>query len=304
MVTSVALIGRIYFTGAPALAVARQCLAWSRRFVASRTIDGRGLAEYDQIQRVVATTLAEVFAMDSVVRWTLLGSGLADRWFERFVTKNICARTAWAIVDRTVSLFGGLGFETSRSKLRRGADPLPLERLFRDARGFRIAGNVDVQLDNQGARLLLARYYAEPDGVGELASDIGLNTARDADLSPANRAHLAAVAQQLHDFARTCRELTGRYPDPALLFAREQTLVLLARIASELFTMSVVLGRTSHLAAAGAGDSQDLADVYCTAAADRLADFWRRLVVADEPDYAKISRSWLTESTLDFLLAH
>ena len=118
---------------------------------------------------------------------------------------------------------------------------------------------------------------------------------RGADLSPANREHLDRVADDVRRLARTCREMARL--DPDVLAAREHALALVGRIAAELFTTCAVLARTSRLAGGDAGPSQELADVHAVAARYRLADLWRRLEAADEPDYAKISRHWLTDPT-------
>jgi alkylation response protein AidB-like acyl-CoA dehydrogenase len=303
LITAAGLLGRLYIAAAPALGIARCCLGWQRDFVTRRAIDGRGLGEYDRIQRGVARTAADFYAMDSFIRWCLLDCGLAERWFERLAAKNIVTMTAWRVVDRTMSLLAGEGFETARSKRRRNVPAIPLERAFRDARGFRIAGNVDFQLDYQLARLLLARYYDGAAGRAGVAGDPETADARDADLSPANLAHLQEAAEQTRQVARTCLELTSQYSDPAALFADEQTLVLLGRIVSELLTMSAALARASRPAPHGAPDTQLLADVYCTEARHRLADHWRRFTPTAEPDYAKISRAWLADAELDLLAA-
>lgn len=305
LISSVGLVGRLYIASAPAMAIARLCLKWSREFVARRSIDGCRLGEYDQIQRIIATTLAEVYAMESVVQWCLVDCGLTDRWYERIIAKNITTITSWRIVDRTMSLLAGEGFETASSKRRRGADPLPLERLFRDARGLRIAGNVDFQLDNQAARLLLGRHYGTPDTFTAVdADDLDPDLAQDANLAAANRDHLTTAATQIRSFTRMCIDITRHHAKPAELFAKEQALVLLNRIASELFTMCAVLAKTSQLTSGDADYSQNLADVYCTAARHRLADHWRRLAVETEPDYAKISRDWLAGTKMNRLITH
>jgi alkylation response protein AidB-like acyl-CoA dehydrogenase len=308
-VGSVALLSALFFNAAPALAIARQCLEWSHSFVARRSVNGRPLGDYDQVQRILATTAAEVFAMDTVVRWCLLDAGLEDRWFERAAAKNLVTVTAWRIVDRTVSLLGGEGFETAHSKERRGAVALPVERLFRDARGLRISGNVDFLLDVQAARLLLTGRYAAAaaaaagaapgvttgGGAGTASAASGASGAAsgvaatdpEADLIPANQAHLAAARQGLRRFDRVSARLVARHQDPEELFARQETLRLLGRIAAELFSVAAVLARA---ATEGGDQQQELADVHCTAARHRLAGLWRRLGAPDEPDYAKISR--------------
>ncbi|GHD45647.1 acyl-CoA dehydrogenase family protein [Streptomyces galbus] len=297
----VALLGRIHFTGAPAMAVARNCLAWSRDFIARRTIDGRPLGAYDEIQRTATATLGQVYAMESAVRWSLLADGLADRWFERFATKNLLVRGAWRIVDRTVSLHGGEGFETAASKRRRGAVPVPLERAFRDARGLRIAGNVDFQLDNQLGRMLLAHFRAaaRPDALPR--ADI-----RATALAPANQEHLRALAELVRLLHELVAGLLRRHPDPDRMYAEERTVVLLGRIAAELFNAVAVLARAGAADPAEAPDpweEQELADLYLVEARHRLAGFLARLREESGPDHAKISRRWLAGSH-DRLVRH
>jgi alkylation response protein AidB-like acyl-CoA dehydrogenase len=294
LIGSVALVGALYFTAAPASAVARQCARWSREFVARRSIDGRGLGEYDQIQRIVATTLSEVYAIDSVIRWCLLGAGLTDYPFERLMAKNICTTTAWRIADRTLSLLGGEGLETEHSKRRRGAEPLPMERFFRDARGLRVAGNIDFRLDFLAGRQLLARTF-------QVAAGHGTDATADADLSAANRAHLRSLDGELGRFAKTCQRLAAR-PEPAAARPDEHAVTLVGRLAAELFTMCAVLSRTHQLATSDDGAGQELADGYCVDAWHRLADLWRRLDAGAGPDYAEISRRWLTDARPDHLI--
>src|SRR5690606_16706160 len=155
------ILGRMYLIAAPSLAIGRLCLHWSRDFVNRRYVDGRNLGGYDEIQRMVAASLAEVFAMEAVTAWSLLGEG-APRLnvkFEQNAAKNIASVTCWRVAERTMSLLAGEGFETAASKARRGAAPLPLERFYRDARNLRISGAVDFQMDNWTARLFIFSYY-------------------------------------------------------------------------------------------------------------------------------------------------
>lgn len=306
LVGLVALLGRIHFTGAPAMAVARNCLAWSREFIARRTIDGRPLGEYDEIQRTVTAGLADVYAMESVARWSLLASGLGDRWFERFLTKNLLVRAAWRTVDRTVSLYGGEGFETVASKNRRAAPPVPLERAFRDARGLRIAGNVDFQLDNQLGRMLLARFY---DTAGADARTSAPATAEEIDvgaLSPAHQDHVREMARLVADVRRLAGDLVRRHPDPERLYAEERTVVLLGRVMGELLGAIAVLARAAREGPSAHPESwqhDELADVYAVEARHRLAGLLARLRSESGPDHAKISRRWLAGAH-DRLLRH
>lgn len=301
---AVGRFGRTLATVAPALGIGRLCLAWSRSFAARRRVDGRDLGEYDEIRRQVATSVAEVFALEAVAHWCLLSAGAQA---ELTALKNIATVTCWRLVDRTMSLLGAEGFETARSKAARGVPPLPVERFFRDVRGLRVAGGVDFQVDNWAAQARLAACYglAPPDDAAPAPTDdtrFEPNTpaprASGPDalrLSARNRRHLRFVEAQVGDFGDACRQLVERYG--STLFGREGTLITLNRISSELLTMALVLAYAAH------NDWQDTADVYCTTARHRLAGLWHRLADDPSPAYYGVSERWLRTDLLDDLLA-
>jgi alkylation response protein AidB-like acyl-CoA dehydrogenase len=266
----VSSLARMYVIVAASLAVARRCVQWSAEFIARRSVDGQPLAGYEEIRRLVADNAAEVFAMESVAHASLIGldhRNLATRWFEQVAAKNLASRGCGRVVDRTMSLMSAEGYETAASKARRGAPPVPLERALRDARAFRIAGGVDFLVD----------YYAVRDGL--LALDdppptaIASDPIADPRLSRRNAAHLAQAAAEVERLGLHCRELRRRH-DLGELHRRQRTLILIGRIAHELFAISAALARAAAL---GDGASQALADVYGTRAHHRIAAWWLEL---------------------------
>lgn len=302
----IAALGKLYVISGAALAAGRLCLEWSKEFVNRRLVDGQPLGEHEEIQRRLAVSLADVFAMESVVQWCMLGddaANLRNRHLERVAAKNIHSVTAWRLVDRTISLLAAEGLETAGSKIRRGAGPWPLERFFRDIRGLRVAGAVDFHLDQRTAESFLSEFYyrspADPSDFDHVARD--LRQLPDVTLSERNRGHLRCVVEKAHAFAVACRALVRRYPAPQELFAREGTLIKLNRVAAELFTMCVVLARASTLQAKGHAEAQVLADVYCTTARERLVGLEHGLAADDEPDYAELSSAWLHGDELSFM---
>jgi alkylation response protein AidB-like acyl-CoA dehydrogenase len=303
-VTKMLAAGRLHLIAAPSLALSRRCLAWSRDFLARRKINGRPLGEYDAIQRLMTASLADVFAIETVAQWCLL----ADRqerpvnpMFEQMSAKNISSVAAWRVVDRTMSLFAGEGFETAASKSERQAAALPLERAFRDARNFRISGGVDFQIDNWTAQYsILSYYYPEPVPLED--DSVGLPGPDETGLTARNHGHLRAVAAEVHRFREECLRLSQAYPDPLELRQRENILIGLSEIGNELLTMSLVLARASHLSKQGHPEPQALADAYCFAARQRVGSGWRKLAEGDEPDFAGCTAWWLDGSQFDFLL--
>jgi hypothetical protein len=278
---------RMYIVSAPALAIAKLCAHWSREFVNRRAIDGLPLGSYDAIQRIVAATLADVFAIESIVEWCLLGESREppdDFRLEQSAAKNITSVTCWRVVDRTVSLLAAEGLETARSKAARGAQPLPVERALRDARALRIAGGVDFLLDKFFGETVVLSRVREATGLG--ATDRVASA--PAALSPRNREHLRFVEAEIAAFPAACRRLVDR---------GDRTPMLVNRVANELLTMSVTLAR----AAEGRPEVQGLADVYCAAARHRLADWWRQASDHDEPDYGTLAADWLAGGRAEIL---
>nr|AKA59477.1 acyl-CoA dehydrogenase [uncultured bacterium AZ_40] len=299
--TRMVVRGRMYLVVAPSLAFARLAVHCARDFARRRSIDGRPLAGYDEVQRQVAESLADTFAIAALAEWCLLAerSRPANPLYEQLAAKNIASVACGRVVDRTMSLFGAEGLETAASKARRGAVPLPVERVYRDARVMRINGGVDFQLDNWAGQYLLASHYSPPDGAA--AAPVDLASLPGVRLSARNLAHADRVVTDAARLAQTCRDLVRRYPDSAALFERERVVILLSLVLNELLAMALVLARAASLDAAAG-----LADVYCTAAADRLDDWWRRLAAADETsgaDHAAVTDHWLHGDALEFLTA-
>lgn len=286
---------RLYTTTAPASAVAKRCLEWSREFVSRRSVDGRNLGSYDEIQRMIATSVGETFAIDSVLDWCLLDEQSVDRQPDRMAAKNICTVTGWRIVNRTMSLLGAEGFETARSKARRGIPPHPVERAFRDLRGMLTAGGVEFFVYYRAARFgILPSYYPRPVNADEIEGPPpDLTGLTNATLLPRNRDHLLFVAIAARAYARTCLRLSREHPDPADLYTRQHLLILLGQLADELFTMSVVLARAARMTEQGIAAAQTIADTYCTAARRRIDGWWRELDEEPSPDFADLSCGWL-----------
>ncbi|GHE44545.1 acyl-CoA dehydrogenase family protein [Streptomyces capitiformicae] len=281
------LTARMLIQAAPALAIARNCLRWSREFTARRRVDGIGLGEYDLIQRTLAANAAEVRAMDAVVRWSLGAPAPGDRWFERMFARNFCTEAAARVVDRTVSLLGGEGVETDRSKRRRGAPSVPLERAFRDIRMLRTAGGVDDLADAQAAQALLA-HVADTAPAGLAADAFADTLPATENLSPRNARHLRDLYEDLARFPAACRDVGARTAGERERRAQQYPLLLLGRIAREL------LGTAAVLATAEQDGHQRLTDVHCTAARFRLRDLWAQLDAPDHPDHAGIARAVLS----------
>ncbi|MBC3842409.1 acyl-CoA/acyl-ACP dehydrogenase [Streptacidiphilus sp. 4-A2] len=304
-----AVLGRMLIIASPSLAIAKLCLTWSREFVNRRTMDGRPLGDYEEIQRLVAQTAADVFAIESVVQWGMLSGDLAELTPELTAAKNLTSMTCWQVIDRTISLMGGEGIETARSKALRGSTPLPVERFARDARGLRVAGGVDFLLDYWTALAAL-------DGLAGLDGPAGLDGGEsgqgreqpelrqpptDRFLSPRCQKHLARVQSEATALAAHCRGLLDQHGLEELT-EREHQVMLVGQVASTLLGMALTLARAAHLAEQGNSAALELADISCTEAGHQLSGLWARLAEEPAADYPAISERVLHTDQLDFLL--
>jgi hypothetical protein len=229
--------------------------------------------------------------------------------FEQVAAKNITSTLCWRVVERTMSLLAAEGYETAASKAARGADPIPLERAYRDARGLRISGGVDFQLDNWAGRLLV---FPPHDGSAEAPAEREPELPEAAGLCPRNREHLMEAGRQARGFALDCAELTRRHPDRAALHEREGLMITASRIVNELLTVTLVLARAARRADRRDGNPADAgrpnrqaADLHCTRALHRVAELRRSWIDPDgpaaaaEPLCAELSAAWLESAAPD-----
>ena len=138
---------------------AKQCLSIARRWGASRVQWGVpvGLHEdgREKIGYIAATTLAMEAMTWLTSQWA--DQGDMDIRIEAAMAKLFTTEELWKIVDMTMQLRGGRGYEKGRSLKARGEDPYPVERVMRDCRINRILeGTTEIM------KLFLAREAMEP----------------------------------------------------------------------------------------------------------------------------------------------
>ena len=319
---------------ASATAAAKVCLDIARRFSQERVQWGQPVGKHDAVAQMLGWMAAVTYAMEAVSELAGLMADQArfDIRLEAAMAKMWNTERGWEMVDKTMQIRGGRGYEPAASQGLRGEKGEPVERLMRD---FRI--NLIFEGSSEIMRLFIAREAVDThlkvagalvDPKAPIGAKIPalLRTALYyAAWYPAKwigwgwwprYSGLGHLAKHLRYVNRTSRRLARALFHAIVRFGpklekRQAVLARLVEIGAELFAMSAACARAQALHTSkkpeerAQGESATyLADVFCQIARRRIAERFDRLFDNDDVAVYQAAQrvmanelTWLEEGT-------
>ncbi|MCP4641776.1 MAG: DNA polymerase II [bacterium] len=307
--------GRLTIPGTSAGA-GKACMHFAGDWIHKREQWGAPIGKHQAIGVKLASMAADTFAMDSInmVACRFVDQGQADIRLEAAMAKLFCTVTAWRVADDFLQIRGGRGYETARSLRDRGEDPIPAERLLRDARISRIIEGTDEimrlfiareAMDTHVRRVMpimmgkgskgkliwdAFKFYASWYPKTWLPSLGGLDSRY---LSSPNRRHLEYIPKASKRLARTMFHTMAKF-GPKL--EREQLILQrFVDIGTDLFAMACVLARAEHLLAENPQNAalQDMANLFCREARLRITENMRDVRRGRGRLFNKVSKAFM-----------
>jgi hypothetical protein len=140
--------------------LSKRCLTIARKWACERVQWGAPIGKHAAIAQKLARIAAENFAMESMVLYAASivdHDKTADVRLEAALCKLWATERTWEIVNDTMQIRGGRGYETAESLAARGEEPVPVERFMRDCRI-----NMIFEGSSEIMRLFIAREALDP----------------------------------------------------------------------------------------------------------------------------------------------
>jgi hypothetical protein len=277
---------------------------------------GQPIGKHEAVAQMIAKMAANTFAMEAVAELAtaLYERGNYDIRLEAAIAKLYNTEAGWKIIDDTMQIRGGRGYEMAESLARRGEEAIPVERAMRD---FRI--NLIFEGSSEIMRLFIAREAV--DHHFKLAFDIVKpeSTMRERLAAMAKSTpfyltwyptrwvgtgqlkrygefgklatHLRFIERNTRHLGRSIFHAMVRY-GPRL--ERKQAVLFRAvDIGAELFAMSAACVRAKMLEGQGRKEAIALADTFCREARLRVQNHFDKLYGPNDENLYKLAMSVL-----------
>jgi alkylation response protein AidB-like acyl-CoA dehydrogenase len=283
--------------------VAKIALETCRKWAGERVQWGQPIGKHEAIAHKIADMAANAFAMESI---SDLASRMADRGgydirLEAAAAKEWNTVTGWRIVDDTIQVRGGRGYETEQSLAERGATPYPVERTMRDYRiNLIFEGSSEIMhlfmaREAVDKHLQVAGSMIDPDrSLGAKLAGLPKMALFYAGWYPTRwigwgrwprYGRFKGLAPHLRFAERATRKLSreifhGMLVHKAKLQRRQAFLFRTVDVAMEIFAMAASISRVRTMREENhprAKEAAQLADLFCRNARRRIGRLFRDL---------------------------
>jgi alkylation response protein AidB-like acyl-CoA dehydrogenase len=312
-------VGRLTLPAA-CTGAAKQCVTIIRQWGNERVQWGMPIGMHEAGREKIAFIASTTLAMEAI---TWLTSSWADKGdidirIEAAMAKLFCTEAMWKIVDMTMQLRGGRGYETARSLKARGEKAYPVERMMRDCRI-----NTILEGSSEIMKLFLAREAMDPHlkQAGPLLSNrtsllekiktsfkllgfyswwypsqfLSFGHESYKDLGPLEK-YFVFINGTSHKIARKIFYYMAVHKQK--LERKQMILGRLMEAGTDLFAMSAVCSYATALHKKNPADDTPLklADYFCTMAERRINNQFAALADNDDKKANELAKSVLTEN--------
>jgi len=310
---------------------AKLCLEIVRKWASERVQWGRPVGKHEAVSHKIADMAATTFAMESIA---LLATEMSDRGgydirLEAAACKEWNSFWTWVIIDDTMQIRGGRGYETATSLAARGEAPIAVEQMMRDYRINKIfEGSSEIMhlfmaREAVDKHLQVAGAMIDPEkSVAEKLAELPKMATFYGSWYPTRwlgwgqwprYQEFGDLAGHLRFCERNTRRLSrqifhGMIVHQAKLQNKQAFLFRLVDIANELFAMSSSVSRAQALREAGhpdADNAAELADLFCRNSRRRIVRLFQDVWSNDDVRKYKVAlkvldgkHAWLEQGSL------
>jgi alkylation response protein AidB-like acyl-CoA dehydrogenase len=294
----------------------KMMLRIARKWAAVRVQWGQPIGKHEAVAQMLAKMAANTFALEAIAELAtaLYEKGNYDIRLEAAIAKMYNTETAWKIIDDTLQIRGGRGYETAYSLVSRGEAGIAVERAMRD---FRI--NLVFEGSSEIMRLFIAReavdhHFKLAFNIVKPESTMKERLAAAAKSTPFYLSwypsrwvgtgqlkrygefgklatHIRFIEHNTRHLGRSIFHAMVRYGSK--LERKQAVLFRAVDIGAELFAMSATCVRAQMLAKKGQEEAIALADTFCREARLRVQNHFDKLFGPNDENLYKLAMSVL-----------
>jgi hypothetical protein len=294
--------GRLSIPNA-AVGSAKRCLEIVREWASTRVQWGHEIGKHEAIAQKIADIAATTFAMESIVKLAseMSNDKKLDLRLESAACKEWNTDRGWRLIDETLQVRGGRGYENERSLAARGERPIGIERMMRDFRINRIFEGSSEIMHLIMAREAVDTHLQVAGALVDRQAGIGKKLAALPRIATfyswwyptrwlgwgwwPRYGSFGPFATHLRFIDRAARRLARASFHGMVVFRetmehRQMFLFRLVDVVMELLAMAASISRVRAMAEAGESEAEhaaEVADLFCRLARRRVDELFRAL---------------------------